>query len=861
MLLPIPLYISRLVVCTIALACLPVALLAGTLKGKITDSKGDILPFAMVYVEGTTLGTAANTNAEYNLELQPGTYKLVCQYMGFQQAFFTVTITGNEVVTHDFQLKEQSLTMEDVVVRANAEDPAYAIIRKAIKKRKFHQKQIEAFQSSIYMKFVLRNRSMPTKIFGIDISEEDLSGVSGGGADSTKLGVLALAEQEADYYTDGKQERTVIKSVRQSGNPQGLGLAQLPPVVSFYENNVNPLWDISERGFVSPIADGALNYYEYEYKGEFIQGNYTINKIKVTPKRNYEPLFYGTIYIVDNQWAIHSLDLTLTQKSNLTQLDTLTVRKTYIPLDKDLWIVKNQVQYFSLKLFGFGLTGNFLTVYDNQKINQAIPDSLLGGKVVSSYLKEANDKDTGHWQQARQVPLETDEKADYKKRDSVYAVISSPEYKDSIRRLRNQTGVLDLITGGFYHATKGYKHTIKTNSVTNGMLTYNTVEGITVAPKVYTIHKIDSAQYIYTTVGGRYGFANKHANGFGRFSYKHFDRSWLTRSWEVGVEGGRYVYQYNPLSTVQPIYNTIAVLFYGRNIMKLYERYTAAAFYKNNLGNGWRINLKAGFQRRLPLNNTTFFTWANNNPEKWETNIPTPLQNRTWEVHNAALVKAAIAYQPGVKYIQYPKFLSPMRSIWPEFMLSYEKGIPNILNSKTDFDKWQFAITDYVNLKLLGSIEYNLSVGGFLNDNYISLPDMKHVADNQVFIAAPYLSSFQLAPYYMLSNTAPLYGEAHAEYNLNGLLTNKLPLLRQARWNLVLGNNTLFINTNNYYTELSAGIDNIGFKIFRFLRIDFVYGWDNTGQTRTGFRLGIDANALGGLGGVSIEEDTERFEW
>ncbi len=843
----------------VALLFISSAAFSATLKGKVTDDKGEPLPYATIYVKGTTTGTAANAQAEYTLQLQPGTYNILCQYMGFRQATYKVTVKGGEVITHNFSLQEQSLEMKDVVVKANAEDPAYAIIRKAIKKRKYHLEQVQEFQSAIYMKTVGRNRSLPSTIFGIKVNGEDISDGGGGGADSNKLGVIYLSEQEADYYTDGKRERTVVRSVRESGTNSGVGLSQVPPVVSFYHNNVNPLWGISERGFISPISDGALNYYKYKYQGEFREDGHTINKIQVIPKRDYEPLFFGTIYIIDDEWAIHSLDLALTKKSGMEMLDTLSVQQTYIPLKKDTWIIKSQVQYFTLDIFGIGLTGNILVVYDNQKINEKIPDSLFENKIISSYLPEANDRDTSYWEAARVVPLEEDEAEDYHKRDSARALYTSPEYRDSMRRRRNKFEVTDFIMSGFYYATKNYKSTYKSNSLLGGMVTYNTVEGLVANPKINSTHRIDSARYIYNVAAVRYGFGNTHLNVYDRLSYKHYDRKWLTRNWEVGIEGGKYIYQFNPNSTVMPLYNTVSVLGYGKNLMKLYERYTAAAFFNRSFGNGLTIMAKGGFQRRLPVSNTTYYTWANNNPEKWSDNTPAPLTGMLWEIHNAVMFKAGISYQPGYKFIQYPKFKSPVSSIWPRFTLMYEKGIPGILNSKTDFDKWRFQVEDYVNMKLLGSIEYNLSAGGFFNSKYVSLPDMMHIADNEIAIAAPYLAGFQLAPYYMFSNTANIYGEAHVEYDLNGLLTNKIPLLKRARWNVVIGNNTLYINPNNYYTEAFVGIDNLGFSIFRFLRVDVVRGWDHNRKTYTGIRIGIDANAMGG--GVTIEEDKENFTW
>ena len=109
-------------------------------------------------------------------------------------------------------------------------------------------------------------------------------------------------------------------------------------------------------------------------------------------------------------------------------------------------------------------------------------------------------------------------------------------------------------------------------------------------------------------------------------------------------------------------------------------------------------------------------------------------------------------------------------------------------------------------------------------------------------------------------HAAKLYGEAHVEWNLNGFLTNKIPLLKNAGWNLVAGNNTLYLNQSNYYTEAFVGIDNLGYKLLRF-RLDVVRGWDHTGQVRTGLRFGFDGGLLAGLAGISIGDDKEKFNW
>ena len=70
-------------------------------------------------------------------------------------------------------------------------------------------------------------------------------------------------------------------------------------------NGLNP------RGFISPIADNALNFYKYKFEGTFYEFGKEISRIKVTPKRAYEPLFTGFIHITENDWHVQSVDLKL----------------------------------------------------------------------------------------------------------------------------------------------------------------------------------------------------------------------------------------------------------------------------------------------------------------------------------------------------------------------------------------------------------------------------------------------------------------------------------------------------------------------------------------------------------------------
>ncbi|MBC7555015.1 MAG: carboxypeptidase-like regulatory domain-containing protein [Taibaiella sp.] len=837
-------------ICIIIIACCISVVNAGVIKGKATDEKGPALAFATIYVEGTTNGTNTNGEGIYELELQPGTYVLLCQYMGFKQAKFNVTIKDRETIVHNFKLAEQGLELKEAVIKANLEDQAYGIIRKTIARRKFHLQQAKSFQTSIYLKGVLRTRGMPDKVMGQKLREPQNN------LDSNGKGVLYLLEEDADYYAKDGEEHTIIHSVHESGNPTGIGISKLPPVVSFYNNNVDVIGG-AMRGYISPVSDNALNYYEYKLLGQFMESGHMISKISVKGKRLYEPCFYGEIYIVEGDFAIHSLNLTLVKESGLDALDTVTLKQLFILEAADTWVIKSQVTYVTIKFLEIDITGNFISVYNRQLVNEPLPDSLFENRTVSSYDKQANKKDTSYWTEARAIPLEQDENNDFVQKDSIRKILANPARLDSIRRKGNKFSIFRFLLLGYSYTSKEQKNIFSTNSALLGlgsdcMFNYNLVEGYNIAPKFTLRHKIDSFNYLVGESAVRYGFSNRHFNAIGRLTFVNEEKAWKGKTWMGGVEGGKYVFQYNPVNPVMSWFATYSMLLFRENDLRIYERWDASAFLRRNYGNGFNWFVKGGFQRRLPLQNTTDFSILPGDQKGMKSNVTTHLLETAtaWEQHNAVILTASVSYKPGITYTQYPDFKVPNRSNWPRLILSWQKGLPGLLNSKVNFDKWRFSIQDdEISLKLLGSFSYNFAVGGFLNTDYVSIPDLFHLYGNRgLGYTNPYLQGFQFAQYYEFSNNDKIYVEGHVEYHLNGLLTNKIPGFRKWQWYLVFGGNAYYGKNSEYYSEAFVGLDNIGWKFIRLLRVDFVQSWDSHMGHNSGIRFGLALNGIKSTG-------------
>ena len=811
---------------------------AGKISGFITDDKGNPLPYASLSIKGTTNGTTANSSGKYSITLGTGQYTLVAQYVGYGKMEKTIIVTTNDLVI-DFSLSIQQLTLQEVIVK-KGEDPAYEIIRNAIKKRNYYNNQVDSFSVNVYIKGLMRLGAMPKKIFGKKIERDTNDGL-----DSLGKGILFLSESltDVDYAKPDNIKHRVISS-RQSGGGYGLSF---PFFINFYQNNVSVFDNnLNPRGFISPIADGALNYYRYKYEGSFMEDGVMINTIKVTPRRKNEPLFSGTIQITENDWRIYSTDLFTTKENQLELLDTLRVTQLHSSISPAIWKTKNQVLYLVLKQFGFYITGNFVNVYSDYNINPGFNKKHFG-RTIMKYDTAFNKKDTNYWNAVRPVALENDEKNNFVFKDSLSKMIRdslrSKVYIDSLRKNQKKVTVKGILWSGqsyrWYEKKSNFLWRLKPLI---SELEYNTVEGIAAnIEQTFTYDKVKTKYQYQLDWNTRYGFSNKHLNSYVDLTIR--PKKFGYRNRYLKLSGGKRLSQFNQDNPIDPLTNTVYTLFEKNNYMKLYENWFSRIEYNNKLESGFRFNVHATYEDRLPLKNTTDYSFFN----KYDSllpNHPYELASMPFGRHQALVIGVTLTWQPGQRYIEYPWSKMPVGSNKPTFELEYNKGIKNLLGSDADFDRWKLSIFDNMNFKMGGELRYRIGTGGFLNNNAVAIPDLQHFNGNQTFYNIKYLNSFQLAPYYRYSNAEGFYVFGHAEHHFNGLLTNKIPLFNKLKWNMVAGANTFYVNKSNYYAEVFAGLENI-FKLFR---VDFVNAYQPGLGNKFGVRIGF-----GGLIGGKMQ--------
>lgn len=787
------------------------------IKGTVSDSKGNPIPFANIYIKDTYISTTSNDQGNYELNIKSaGNYTILFQYIGYKTHKETVSynLTGKEI---NVVLYDEDIQLNEIVI-SNKVNPANEIIRKTIAAKKENSKKTSHFTADFYSRGIFRVKDLPKSIMGqkLDMFDEII--------DSTRSGILYLSEtvSKITFQKPDKLKEVIVAS-KVSGNNNGFSFNNAAQVnFDIYENYLE--FDIN---VVSPIADGAFNYYNYKLDGSFRDENdQLINKIKVTPKRDSEPTMTGYIYIVEDSWAIYATDLSIkgSQMQN-PAINLMTIKQSfsYNSINK-IWVKNTQTLEFEAGMLGINVNGKFTYVYSNFEFPEKFAKKTFTNEVLK-FEENANKKEDAFWETIRPVPLTAEETSDYVKKDALQEKKKSQVYLDSIDAKRNKFGISDVIMG------YSYRNSFKKWSLTyDGILmntSFNTVQGWKTHTGLWYM-KRDEDKKTYTRFGATfdYGLSEEKLRMIGNFS-RRFNNN---NNSQLHINGGSSITQFNGNNPISGLVNSVSTLFFKNNFMKLYEKNFASAYFTREIFNGLNMGLNVEYSERKPLWNTTDYTLIKNNDLYTSNNplLPNDYITPAFEKHN--LVKTAVSARIkfGQQYWTRPdgKF-NIGNEKFPTLNLSYEKTFA-ATDKKYEYDLISARVSHNLTLGNKGQMSLNLKGGKFFNADGISFVDYKHFNGNQTHISNGdvYTNVFNNLPYYS-SSTNDSYLEFHAEHNDKGFIMNKLPLLKYLKSQLVLGFNNLSIPDRRPYQEFSVGLDNLGFGKFRMLRVDYIRSYQN----------------------------------
>ncbi|MBP6556765.1 MAG: carboxypeptidase-like regulatory domain-containing protein, partial [Flavobacterium sp.] len=135
------------------------------IKGKVSDEKGNPLPFVNIFEENTYNGTTSNDQGQFELNLKTsGSHTIVFQYLGYKTIKKTVTTDKTPIIL-DVVLAEENIILNEVVINPK-DNPANEIIRNAIKNKKENSAKTARYTADFYSRGIFRVKNLPKTILG-----------------------------------------------------------------------------------------------------------------------------------------------------------------------------------------------------------------------------------------------------------------------------------------------------------------------------------------------------------------------------------------------------------------------------------------------------------------------------------------------------------------------------------------------------------------------------------------------------------------------------------------------------------------------------------------------------------------------
>ncbi len=795
-------------------------------KGKITDENGTPLPFASIYVNGTTYGTNSNADGEYVLELNRGRHVLVFQYLGYETRREAVEMRG-EPIHLNVRLSPSEVILSEYVVSSKRRDPAYEIIEKCIARRPYYEKGVGAFTCQAYTKGLMEILSAPKRMFGQEI------GNLGGRLDSNRRGVVYLSEavSRLRFRPPAHFEEEMLSS-KISGNDNGFSFNRAGSMnFNLYKNAAD-----FGRQIVSPIADYALSHYDYRLlSSEKIPNGNLIYKIQLIPKIREDAVWNGLIYVQENLWNIYAFEgLIMGFQIKQPLFDSIQVVQTHFPVrDPDIWHVQSQVFRFTGGFFDLKVGGNFTIVFSDY-----VFDTLDRGRKMEilTIAPGANERSQEYWDSIRPIPLTPVEIRDYAAKDSLKNIIESKAYKDSLDRRNNRFKGMDLLTG--YTMENTFKRYYFSLGSLLEMIHFNPVQGLVLGMNgrfTHYLHRTSWHDRFSVRGDLSHGFADNRWRGSLQITRRYRRKQGAYVSWQFFNR----LEEFNSASEISNLYNAAACLFWKNNQLKLYEQKGIRTAWGSYLGYDVYLQASAEYHKRESAENRTDFSFAENRPV-YQPNDGVPGLNYPLQVREkeALRFKASLTWKPNTKVWILPDDIERVGSVWPKFVFDY--AFNYYPGGRYGFHAVGIQVSHTQSPARWGRITLHMSGQGIFTDRYVDVPDRLYASS-----AALAFYNIPQGENYFLS--LPLYaniGDNYAvqffvENNFQGRLLDRIPLIRKLGFTEIIRAGTVYTPEHEWAGEWCVGLGNVGIGILRVFRLDLAYRYDAHHRGVSYLRLGL----------------------
>lgn len=802
------------------------------IKGLVTDSvSGEPLPYVSIIVKGTTTGAATDLDGRFSLTVPSSASgkMLEVSYLGYS----TKQVSLKSGQSLSIQLAPTGIALNEVVVKPGREryrrrdNPAVAFVKNVIERRDANDPRNHDYYSyDRYQKMVFamndykpkKHEDGKTGKFDFLVDFIDTLDVG-----TTILPISEKEHFETVYYRrDPHSEKRLVKGDKSAGVDEVFSrdgiqqfLNEAFREVDIFRNNI-PLF---LQRFVSPLSSLGPTFYKYYLMDTVVVDGQQCMDLGFVPFNSESFGFTGHLYVtLDSTYFVRRVLLNVPKDINLNFVSHMTIDQTFRrEPDGTRLITKDDIRVnFKLSEKSKGMFAQRLIVYSNHSFE---PDTaqlaIFEQPAPSITLKEAYTQTDKFWEENR--PQEG-------RRRNPNTVDKLMAKLRSIPIFYVTEKIVTILVSGYVPATKDEANNKFEFGPMNTTISGNAIEGArfriggTTTPQFHKRLTLDGF--------AAYGVRDKKMKYDALVEYSFIDRKQYRKEFPMHSIRFEYMYDINKLGQ-QYMYtskdNFLLAIRRKRDTRATYLR-KAELTYTREHYNG--ISYSAVLRNKREYA-TPYAVFDRINADGSLTSL---------DHYDMTELELNFRYGYNEKFYQTRNNRIPITFDAWVFNLSHVMGWKGFLGSSYNYQRTDIGLQKRLWFSAFGYTDIILKAGKV----WTKVPYPLLILPNANL-------SYTIQPEaYTNMNAMEFINDEYASwdvtYYMNGLLLNRIPLIKKLKWREVFCFRGLWghlSDKNNPakstglfafpegsmtlgkapYMEASVGIENI----FKFLRLDYVW--------------------------------------
>ena len=803
------------------------------INGIVTDSiTGETLPYVSVILKGTTIGATTDDDGKFTLTTSSNAKTLSISYLGYEEKEFKVAVGKKNYFK--VALAPSSYAISEVIVKpkkekySKKENPAVAFVKHVIDSRESNDpRNHDYFSYSQYEKMVFAMNDYqpkPKKENGKASKFDFLIDY----IDTLDIGktILPVSEKEkvegVFYRKDPKVEKRVVLGAKSAGVDEVFSrdgmqqfLGEVFREVDIFKNDI-PLF---LQRFVSPLSSMGPNFYKY----------YLLDTLEVNGQQcvdlGFVPFvsegfgFTGHLFVtLDSTYFVKKAILNVPKNINLNFVSGMTIEQTFEKTEDGTRIItKDDINVdFKLTEKSKGMYARRLNIYSNHSFLPPKDDGIFKESAPVITLQDAYKQTEDFWD------LNRPEEAGKRKQNTVEKLMAKLR---SVPIFYVTEKVVTILTSGYIGtSTDPAKNKFEIGPA-NTFISGNAIEGARF--RVGGTTTTAFSKRLFLEGYAAYGTTDRKIKYDGLIEYSFNDKKEYRKEFPVNSIRFEYLYDINQLGQ-QYMYTNKDNIFLAwkrqRDTRATYLRNAELTYYREHY-NGIAYGVVLRNKKEYSTDYAVF--------DRIEADGSiSPIKS-----YSMTEMEFKFRYAPNEKFYQTRNYRYPITFDAPVITLNHITARKGVLGADYTYNRtdvgiqkrFWFSAFGYIEIigkagKVWDKVPYPLLILPNANLSYTIQPESYTNMNAMEFISDEYASW-------------------DVTYFMNGLVLNRLPLIKKLKWREVLsfrgmwgnltdknnpyyGGKDLYLFPEGSYTlgntpymEAGVGIENI----FKFLRLDYVW--------------------------------------